>query len=48
MREASAVLCRSEAGRRTARIVAPDVPTFMLEELGGGDELLSLLGIAPR
>jgi GT2 family glycosyltransferase len=48
MREASAVLCRSETGRRTAGIFAPDVPTFLLEELGEGEELLSLLGIAPR
>jgi GT2 family glycosyltransferase len=47
MREASAILCPSEAARRTAGIVAPGVPTFMLRDLGEAAELLSLLGIAP-
>lgn len=47
MREASAVLCPSEATRHTAGIVAPEVPTFMLRDLGEAAELLSLLGIAP-
>ncbi|HEV8572585.1 MAG TPA: glycosyltransferase family 2 protein [Actinomycetota bacterium] len=47
MRTASAVLCRSEGGRRTAGIIAPAVPTFPLGELGEATEVLSLLGIAP-
>jgi GT2 family glycosyltransferase len=47
MREASAVLFRTEAGRRTAGIVAPGVPTFHLDDLGEATDLLSLLGIAP-
>jgi GT2 family glycosyltransferase len=47
MREASAILCRSDAGRRTAEILAPDVPRFPLGDLGEPAELLSLLGIGP-
>jgi GT2 family glycosyltransferase len=47
MRRASAVLFRSEAARGTARILAPEVPTFLLEELREETQLLPLLGIAP-
>jgi hypothetical protein len=47
MREASVLLFRSEAARGTARIVAPEVPTFPLEGLDEETQLLPLLGIAP-
>jgi GT2 family glycosyltransferase len=47
MREADAILWRSEGGRRTAGIVAPEVPTFPLDGLGEATELLALLGIGP-
>lgn len=47
MRRASAIIWRSEAGRRTAEIVAPEVPTFPLGDLGEATEMLSFLGIAP-
>jgi hypothetical protein len=47
MRRASVLLFRSEAARGTARIVAPEVPTFPLEGLDEETQLLPLLGIAP-
>jgi GT2 family glycosyltransferase len=47
MRQASVLLFRSETARGTARIVAPEVPTFSLEGLDEETQLLPLLGIAP-
>jgi O-antigen biosynthesis protein len=47
MRGANAVMFRSEAARGTARILAPEVPTFLLDELEEETQLLPLLGIAP-
>jgi GT2 family glycosyltransferase len=47
MRGANAVLFRSEDARATARILAPEVPRFLLGELKEETQLLPLLGIAP-
>lgn len=47
IRSATAILCRSEAAARMARIADPGVPTFMLGDEESFAELLALLGIAP-
>jgi hypothetical protein len=47
MREANAVLFRSEAARGSVRTVAPEAPTFLLDDLAEETEVLPLLGIAP-
>jgi GT2 family glycosyltransferase len=47
IRAATAVLCRSEAETRMARMVAPAVPLFMLADEESFPEFLALLGITP-